>query len=81
MEIMDIPFDDSSPARYFKRVEKRIARIGISKAALAREMLILPEQLTRYMNTPRPNPTLRTVVAIERALFTLEARMSRVNLR
>lgn len=62
---------DQTMVEYFKGVSSRLAEIGMSRAALAREMGIGADQLGRYFNSDDPNPTVKTLVAIEEAIATL----------
>lgn len=60
--------------KYIEELSKRMARDGVSQAALAREMGISATQATRWFTTNekrRRNPSLATVERIELAMRKL----------
>jgi len=59
---------------YFKDVDARLQAMGVSRGALARELGMNPTQCFKYFTDPQPNPTLKTVAAIEEAIVTLRRR-------
>ena len=65
---------DQPIKEYFASVDKRLADIGVSRMALARELAMDGGQLSRYFNTDDPNPTMKTVMDIEEAIVTLRRR-------
>ena len=63
-----------SGAEYFKDVDSRLAAMGVSRGALARELGMNPTQCFKYFTDPEPNPTIKTIAAIEEAIVTLRRR-------
>lgn len=59
---------------YFKDVDARLEKMGVSRAALGRELGMDQAQISRYFNDDDPNPTGKTIVAIEEAIVTLRRR-------
>lgn len=65
---------DDAGKDYFRTVDERLAKMGISRMALARELAMDGGQLSRYFNSDEPNPTLKTVWEIEEAIVTVRRR-------
>lgn len=61
--------------KYIEELERRMAKAGVSQAALAREMQISATQATRWFTkneSRRRTPSLATVERIELAMARLE---------
>ena len=65
---------DRTFSEYFKYVDARLAAMGASRGALARELGMDGGQMNRYFTDADPNPTGKTIVAIEDAIGTLKRR-------
>ena len=66
-----------NPAQdYFHSVDERLRAMKASRGALARQLEMNGPQLSRYFTMPNPNPTLRTIIAIERGIVTMRRRMA-----
>ena len=65
---------DDKNKEYFNSVDERIAAMGVSRLALARELDMDGPQFNRYFTIDHPNPTLDTIIAIEEAIVTVRRR-------
>jgi hypothetical protein len=59
---------------YFKDLDKRLLEMGASRSALARQLNADGAQVQRYFTDTDPNPTAKTLIAIEEAVVTIRRR-------
>lgn len=69
MPVITVKIDE----QYIARLRGRLADLGISLGALAWEMKVEPSQVSRWLK-PDADPTVQTVVRIERAILELRKR-------
>lgn len=63
------------PKDYIRDLVKRLDEYHITNRQLADEMGVDTTAVSRWLNNPDSNPTLKTVIAIEKAIITLRRRM------